>query len=100
MVQRPPGSAAAMLLAGAAFVQALTDFRQEFVSQAFRGPHFRIGEELNPGQWLRYVKDVFHKSTVTGTTTGAASTSLSTLNGSADTIDVPGRAADSQSAET
>ena len=51
------GSTATMLIAGAAFVQALTDFRQECVSQAFCGPHFRA-EDYSTQEQVEYVRNI------------------------------------------
>ena len=86
-----------MLASGAAFLQALTDFRQECVYQALHRPHedVRLYEFTKR---LRKAKDV-HNAPAVDTTVGAAKTAPTAPSGNtagSATIGRKGGAADNQ----
>lgn len=83
-----------MLPAGAAFLQALADFRHECVSDALEGPHsaYIYRSFLN-------AKKAFDKQGATDATTASSTSPPLALNGSTDIIDVQGPSGNSQSSE-
>lgn len=84
----------AVLPAGAAFLQALADFRHECVSEALQGP--------NGAKTLRLIqkaREVLNMSGATDVTTASATSPPLALNGSTNDIDIQAHAADSQSSE-
>lgn len=84
----------AAMPAGAAFLQALADFRHECVSTALQGPNGAYFEKQ-----LRIAREALHKQSATDATIASATSPPLALNGSTDSIDVQAHAADSQSSE-